>query len=404
MAGFFFGCAKIVPMDRLLWLLGLAMLTGCVSQLPGPHFSEARDVYTDLVASSPIGIAPDEDVLELPPEVQPYIDQAIEGKSSVMQRVRALAKLFAEDGALRLEYQMLSDGTARETFESRRGSCLSYTHLYIAIARSLGIDARYREVVAVPQWQLVGDFVVLNRHVAAYGEVPFVGSYVMDFGLLDRNERQVGRVISDARARAQHFNNRGAYALSLGDDEGAIRYFNRALTIDPSLSFVWSNLGTTYIRLEQWQKAEQALRHALTLKTYETTALNQLGRLHNLLGNNEIATAYLNRSEAVRQQNPYFLFQRGVAAQDDGDYKEAIGWLRRAVRAQPEEVLFYVELGKAYRAAGEYERARRAFLNAHHRVASLEDRAILLDALGQPTTPPEAADEPAVGAPVQLVW
>jgi Flp pilus assembly protein TadD len=380
-------------------MLAATLLAGCAGQLPGPVFTTPPDPFTALVVESPWGAAPDEDVLALPPAVQPYIDQAIAGKSTILQKVEGLAQLFGRNGALGLEYELLSAGTAAETFESRLGSCLAYTQLYIAMARSIGIDARYREIIAVPQWDMVGDFALLTRHVAAYGEVPMVGSYVMDFGLLDRNERQFGRVISDERGRAQHFNNRGALALASGDPQSAVRYFNRALLLDRNLSFVWANLGTAYMRLDDWRRAEQALRHGLTIRSYEITAFNQLARLYQTMGRKDLMATYLDRSRSVRYQNPYLLFQRGVAARRAGELSEAITLLRRAVKTQPDEAHFYIELGRAYREAGELERARHAFLDANARIGTLEERAALLESLGQPAVEPQQIDVPRVDIP-----
>lgn len=372
----------------------VALGSACAGQLPAPVHTTPSNPFASLVLDSPLGAAPDEDVLALPTAVSSYIEEAIQGKSTTIQRVNALAALFVTDGGLGMRYEMMADGTAAETFESRVGSCLSYTHLYIAMARSIGIDARYREIIAVPRWEVIGEFAVLNRHVAAYGEVPLVGSYVMDFGLLDENERQYGRVISDQRARAQHFNNRGARALAEGDTEQAVRYFNRGLMLDPELSFIWANLGTALMRLRQFDRAEQALRQSLALRTYEVTALNQLARLYDLMGRSHLAEAFRKRAQSVRHQNPYMLFQQARAARAAGEYRDAIGLLRRAVRAQPDEVHFYIELGRVFRDTGQIEKARQAFLDAHERITSIEERAALLEALRVPVMPAGRTEEP----------
>lgn len=376
----------------------VALGSGCAGQLPGPVYTTPSNPFASLVLDSPLGAAPDEDVLALPSTVDSYIEEATRGKSTTIQRVNALAALFVTNGGLGMHYEMMADGTAAETFESRVGSCLSYTHLYVAMARRIGIDARYREIIAMPRWEVVGEFAVLSRHVAAYGEVPLVGSYVMDFGLLDENERQYGRVISDQRARAEHFNNRGARALAEGRTEAAVRYFNRGLMLDPELSFIWANLGTALMRLGHYDRAEQALRQSLALRTYEVTALNQLGRLYELMGKTHLAAEFRERADSVRHQNPYVLFQQARAAHAAGEYRDAIGLLRRALRAQPDEVHFYIELGSVFRDTGQIEKARRAFLDAHERITSIEERAALLEALRVPVMPAAPTAEPE-GAP-----
>lgn len=384
-------------MYRSLPILIAVLLVGCASQpLPSRVFEAPHDAFAQLIVQSPWPTAADEDILALPEGAKPFIQRAIAGRGAALSRVEGLARLFGGKGALGMDYEVLAVGTAKETFESRVGSCLSYTHLYIAMARSIGIDARYREILAVPQWEVVGEFAVLNRHVAAYGEVPQVGSYVMDFGLLTQSERQFGRVISDRRARAQHFNNRGAFALSEGKSEMAVAYFNRALLLDQTLSFIWANLGTAYMRLGDNVRAEQSLRQSLAVRSYETTAMNQLARLYQLIGRDDLVQHYQARAENARNQNPYLLYQRAVSAREAGDHATAIGLLRRAVRVQKDEMNFFVELGRTYRAMNDMARARRAFLEANELAETLEDRATLLEALGEPATMPKELVVPAI--------
>ncbi|NJN51444.1 MAG: tetratricopeptide repeat protein [Gammaproteobacteria bacterium] len=383
-----------------LVMLAALLVQGCAGQLPGPVFDVPSDPYQTLIVDSPWSIAPDEDVLALPEAARPFIEAATRGRGAAIGKVKGLAQLFGGSGALGLEYQVLAIGTAAETFETRIGSCLSYTHLYIAMARSIGVDAHYREIVAVPQWEVVGDFAVLNRHVAAYGEVPMFGSYVMDFGLLDESERQFGRVISDERARAQHFNNRGAWALSQGDAQGALSYFKRAILLDRSLSFVWANLGTAFMRIDELERAEQALRQALAIKPYETTAMNQSHGCTSGSDRDHLSQQFLERVTSALHQNPYLLFQRAGAARRSGEWRESVNLLRQALRIQPDELYFLIELGRSYREGGDIRRARRAFLDANALVSTLEERAALLDALGEPATPPTELVVPDIEEPV----
>jgi len=383
-------------MTRALTLVLTAVLGGCAATPPPPLYSVDADPYPQLIERTDLGIAPDEDVLTLPAAIEPILENALRGKNSLRQRVSALADLFTEDGALGLHYETLASGTAAETFETKAGNCLSYTHLYIALARHAGLDARYREVISVPQWDVVGDYVVLNRHVAAYGEMPMVGTYSVDFGLITPEESEFGRVISDDRARAQHFNNRGAWALANRDAVAAVRYFNRALVIDPGLSYVWANLGTAYMRLDRRADAERVFRHALRLKPYEITPMNQLARLYELNGDSELAARYRERAGEARFRNPYVLFEEARSAREAGDLRRALRLLQKAVRIQPDEVHFLIELGSAYLADGQMKRAKDVFLRADALATTLEDRNALMETVkaGSVTPPGDAPETP----------
>jgi len=357
-------------------------LCGCAGTLPAPVHPIPVDPYAALIERAPLGVAPDEDMLALPPDADALLDRVLQNAHSPLQKVDAIGSLFGPSGELGLRYEPLATGTAAETLATRAGSCLSFTSLYIALARRAGLDARFREVVRSVQWDLLGDFVLMNRHIAAYGEIPQFGTYTMDFGIVESDEPTLGHVISDARARAQHFNNLGALALTNGDAAASVRYLTRALTIDPNLAYVWSNLGTAYMHLDDAERAEAALRHAAELVPYDVTPLNQLARLFEIDGKPDLAQTYLDRAGQARLRNPYVLFQRGLEARKNGEMDAAISYLRRAVQTQPDDIQFLIELGQTYRMAGRFDRAKATFLDANSRATTSDERRALYDAIG----------------------
>jgi tetratricopeptide (TPR) repeat protein len=333
----------------LMWFAATVLLCGCAAGLPAPVYAPRTDrdvAFQLLVADNPYGVAPDVDVLALPPAAEPVLDAALAGKHSKQARTEAIGGLFVPGGGLDMHYETMATGTAAETFDTRRGNCLAYTHLFIAMARSRGIDARYREVLGVPQWQSAGDYVMLNRHIAAYGEFGHGGSYVADFGFLYESERNFGRVVSDDRARAQHFNNLGAAALVHGDVADAERLFGRGLTIDRGVNYLWTNLGTAHLRDGDPRGAEMAFQQALALIPWDVTALNQLTRLYSGIGRDDLAAIYRQRSEGALRQNPYQQFAWAIEARKAGDLDKAANYLRRATNREPEEIYFWLELAQ----------------------------------------------------------
>jgi Flp pilus assembly protein TadD len=372
----------IVRMKTALAWFAIVSLWGCAATLPAPAYTLPTDPYAALIDAAPHGIAPDDDMLALPPEADALLADVLKGANTPLQKMNAIGSLFGPVGGLGLRYEALESGTAEETLKTRVGSCLSFTSLYIALARKAGLDARYREVASATQWDMVGDYVLLNRHVVAYGEIANFGTYTMDFGLVDPSEWTVGHVISDARARAQHFNNLGARALTDGDALGAVRLLTRALAIDSSLGYVWSNLGTAYMHLSEPIRAEAALRHAADLVPYDVTPLNQLARLFEVQGKPELAQLYLDRAGAARLRNPYVLFQRGIEARSSGSLNVAIAYMERAIRTQPDDVHLLIELAQTYRMAGRLDRAKATLLEASTQVTTVDEMEALLDALG----------------------
>lgn len=359
------------------WIASLLVLSGCTSDLPAPVYLRSGDpsaTFTELVTRNPYGVAPDVDVLTLPDGAREMLSAQLRRKHTQRLKVEAIGALFMPDGKLGMQYETLSTGTAAETFERRTGNCLAYTHLFIAMARSVGIDARYREVLGVPQWETSGEFVMLNHHIAAYGELGKKGTYVADFGFLYAGERTFGRLISDERARAQHFNNLGARELVNGDVADAVRMFARGLTIDRNLGYLWTNLGTAYLRDGDPKHAELALHEALRLTPWDVTALNQLTRLYEMTGHTDLATRYRRRSESARRQNPYLQFTWALEARDAGRLAVAVDYLRQATHTEPDEMYFWLELAKTYVMENKRKDAQRSLLRAEALIVTAEQR------------------------------
>ena len=353
------------------------LIMGCV-EIPviDPVYAplDSDQTLQRLIRDSEYGAAADIDVLSVSPELAAYIRSVRKAQRDPHRNLVRVANLFRSEGDLAMEYDIGATLSAADAFVYRRGNCLTYTHLFIAMVRTMGIRVRYQEVLGVEQWDAVGDFVVLNRHIAAYGNFDLSGSFAVDFGQVVPTSRRFGRIVSDDRARAQHFNNLGAETLTGGDYEGGIAFFNRSILIDPELSYVWTNLGTTYSLLQRYQEAEWAFGEALRIAPYDVSAINQMASLYGRMGRDDLAAAYRKRSERERGRNPYYLFREGVTAIQDGDLERAVDQLRLATKRQPDEMHFYLQLGKAHALTGDARAAKRAFLRAEELMSTDADR------------------------------
>ena len=374
--------------SRTLALCLVLLLSGCQTlfddTLYGPHTPD--DAWERLVVQADVEPVSDQDVLALTPEMRALVRSIQAQEPDKMSQVKALAAEFVPGQGLGLRYAPLATHTAAQTLQGGEGNCLAFTHLFIAMARDLGVDVRYREVRVPHRWDEVGDYVLLNLHVAAYGRVPGQGTFEADFGYLDWRENQFGRFISDDRARAQHFNNLGAESLTRDDYRAAQAHFLRALHIDRELSYVWANLGTALMRLQRPEDAEAAFQEALRLDHNDGTALSQLIRLYESEGADDLAHQYRERINRRMAQNPYQQFNEGVEALEAGDLRTATNLLRRAVRGRDDELHFHLQLGRAYALQGQQRRARSSLLRAAELSQRQEDeRAItaVLDELGE---------------------
>ncbi len=350
------------PWRLLVLLLSLAG-SGCavsaerwlaLDQLPPPEQMHSR-----LVQQSRHGIAPDEDVLALTPQMLDFVDTRLR-RHGPRERLRLLGELFTRGGELALTYDQEATRPASGVFESRRGNCLSFTQLFIAMARELDIHARFQEARTVENWTRLGDVLLINRHITAWGFVPGA-TYEADFGEFELTPSSMRQLVSDDRARAQYFNNLGAERVARGEPAAAMPYFNRALTIDARLAYVWTNLGTALRLLGQDDDAELAFRHALRLDATSLPALGGIARIEEA-GDNAATAAALRRMAArLNTRNPYMHFQAGQEAFARGELADAVQSFRTAIRLNAAEPDFRFELGRAYIAMGKIANALEVF-------------------------------------------
>lgn len=378
-------CAALL-VSACLWLLN-----GCATDGPNPA-TTPTDAALQLVQGSPYGIAADEDVLALNDEMRAFVVRKIKVLPQE-ERATALGKAFMRGGALALRYDQQRTRSAVGTFADRAGNCLSFSQLFVSLARAGGLHVRFREYRNVESWSRLGDVLLLNRHVTVWGVQGGV-EYDVDFGRLSNNALWLRQLITDQRARAEYFNNLGAEEFAKGAPARAIPYFNRALLIQPDLDFAWTNLAAALRVLGRLGDAEAALQTALRMDPRSESALNGLERLYVAQGHVAAAEKVARTLASYRDRNPYHHFEVAQEALRGSDYETAIHHLLSALRVNPNDPEFNFELGRAYLEQGNFRQAAKRFKRVESLAQDLDQSRIYaarLAALIRAVAPPTAA-------------
>lgn len=305
-----------------------------------------------------------EEIFALTAEMRSYLRSQLNPRQSKYTLVRELSDLVLHPGSLGVSYDGRQTRTAPETFRYRTGNCLSLSILFVVMARELGIDARFQEVEVAPQWDRRGDVIFSTRHVNVLGRLHPHGEYVMDFYPFVARHKLGFEQLSDAEALGQFYNNLGGDYLAAGDLAAAYVYFVASIRTAPRVSYVWSNLGVLYQRVDYVLQAERMFRHSIRLDSSNTSAMNNLAALLQKSGRHLEANELMARLRRVREKNPYYFYALAQRAAEQGDDRKALSHLERAIRLKPEEILFYEtaaetatrleegDLAEAYQASG----------------------------------------------------
>ena len=324
-------------------------------------------------------------------ELRAFADEVTRGKRN--ERLLAIAvgaAIVSEVGGEGLSYESFENFTAVQAYEAGHGNCLSFTNLFVALARAAGLPAVYVLVDHIDDFAGDGDRVVAMRHMCAgfYRE----GSlHLVDFGNIDPATYWNVRAIDDREAAAFFYANLGLAALDVGDLVRALTLYRTALDLERGFAPGWNNLGTALRRAGDPDGAEEAFAAAIQADPDSVPALSNLASLHREQGREDEAEDAERRIERIRSRSPYHLFVRARMARERGQPAEAVGHLRRALTRGRSIPLLHLELAAAYRDLGQMDRALAAYRRAFRLDPGSADAERALDELDGLKLPGETA-------------
>ena len=298
------------------------------------------------------------DLLEMSTEMQQFVAAQMQNREGDETRAWSLAYAMLDPWLLDFTYDPQVTLTAKEAFRTRRGNCLTFSNMFIAMARAAGLPAWYREVEIEPEWSSIDDTLLVSLHVNAATR-DRGNEYVIDVSRRRPREGERHRKISDHEAQAQFYNNLGANALVANDLPMAYAYFRKAEQTLPGLPYIWSNLGVVFNRNGQVEDAIMAYKTALAMDDRHTVSLNNLYMIYEERGDMEEALAFQERVEHNRRRNPYYLHHLAQGAFAERMMDDAKSYTRRAIRLEDREYRFYYTMAQLDYQTGDLKGADR---------------------------------------------
>lgn len=288
------------------------------------------------------------------------------GGGNSLQRLQRLQEYLFDPSRFRFDYDARSTFTAAETFATRTGNCVSFTSLFIAMARSIHIPVQAALLVLPQNLEREQDLVVVRSHIVAVHPHP-EGRHVFDFYRLREERGPRLDLLDDLAVTAVYLNNIGSDRLLAGDGEGAGRHFEIAVRLAPDFVHSYANLGVVRRRLGDERGALETYRRALEIDPREPTVLNNLAALYVSQGRQAEARAAALAVEPG-QASPFVLIVRGDLELERGRTRTALRLFRRAARLDPLVPGPWLAVARAELARGRPEAARAAL-----------DRALAID-------------------------
>ncbi|GAB3283019.1 transglutaminase domain-containing protein [Parahaliea aestuarii] len=361
-----------------LRLFTTALLLSCLGACAGQSSMVHSPRYSpeELLQGSRFGLQPAAlepvDLLAVNDDMRAFLRQHVPEGVNDRRKVELILAAILDDG-LNLTYNNFRTFTAEEAFYSREGNCMSFTNLFVALAREAGVNVRFQEVTVPPTWSARGETWLFNLHINALVDLP---SYkqVVDFNLDDYNREFHRRQLTDREALARYHNNMGVHWMTGGEGDRAFAHFQRAIQLRPGTGYFYTNLGTLYRRLGQDAAAESAYLTAIDIDE-EPVAYSNLARLYAARGDSDRASYYRQQVDLFRSRNPYYLFYLAEEAYAEADYVEAEDLLRKALRQHSKDHRIYRLMGLVHLRQGDHWLAEKRFRQAAE-LADNDDEAL----------------------------
>ena len=356
-----------------LGALVLLLVAGCVGTPPDPR-SEPETLTLlrgDAVFAEPVSTdeVPSVDLLEVSDEMRDFIADEVGDITIPSVKFRRMFKGLTGGGYFESNYIADTTRTAADTFHHKSGNCLSYTSMFIALAREAGLDARFQIVRVPPNWDADSGYLIRYTHVNvvlrgfSFDRSP-ANEFSVDFNDVLPEPDYPRYEISDERATALFYANRSVHHMRTGESREAFAYLQKAIDLAPDNADLWINLGAFYAKQKAYEQALASYEVALTLDPGSRGAQSGLGRTHEILGNVEVADFYNDKVRRYRQRNPYYHFAIAQTEFDRARYGAALEAVNRALDLKYRSGRFHFLKGLAEYKLGDLEGAQNSFRRA----------------------------------------
>ena len=313
--------------------------------------------------------------------------RAATGQGAPVDRLRRLQEYLFDPGRFPFDYSSHETHTAEQAFRLRRGNCVSFTMLFIALARSAQLPVKAALLTFPDEVEKSGELIIVNNHLVAVYEHSG-GTLVYDFYLSREGSAAGVRPLDDMRTAAIYFTNLGAEALFDGRLPEAREQLEVAVRLAPEFAVAYGNLGLVRRRQGDVEGALEAYRAAIEIDPGQPTILHNLAALYRSLGREAEARIVL-QSLDHRGRTPYLLLMRGDFELHDGDLKTAARLYGQAVRMAPRLADPHVAMARVRWLQGRPKAARKSAARAveiepdHEKAREILEQAVEAIAAGE---------------------
>ena len=262
--------------------------------------------------------------------------------------------------------------TASQAMTNLQGNCMSLAILTTALARLVGVDIAFREVLTLPVFEKQNNLVMSSIHVQtklfAESDAGGLSSIFLRPGIVidyfPDSSNIKSRYLKYNQFVAMYYKNIASDALVLGDLERAFANAITAYNYDHTSIAIVNLLAVIHRRKGDESTAEQIYKFAINLAPNNLSLLSNYTALLSMQQRVEEANRLQAKMAKLDDPNPYSWLDHAYLAQRQGNYRQATAFFRRTIELAPYVTQAYVGLYQVYMAKGNEARAKQSLASA----------------------------------------
>jgi tetratricopeptide (TPR) repeat protein len=366
----------------LLCALTLALGAGCATLHSGSVSTPAApDNTPSWVADGAAQGLPVENPLVLDNWTREHFRLEASEAGGERSQMRRLMRYLIDNDGLAFQYRPTRTLNAQDAFKAREGDCMSYAMLYVAAARSLGLDVHFVRITQLPVfWEDSGRFFTSSHIAVAFGHDTWTeNAMVVDFSATHTSEWRFSLYdpVDDETAFVLFHSNRAVEFMLKDEYVQAERLLRFLLENAPVVPEVYNNLGIVLMRLHKPQEATELYTHAIArfprfVPLYTNAVSAAAGS-----GHTDLVKKWSIEGRKVAQSDPAFAFADGMMAFRQKDYSAAAEKFAKALEIQPDDLTLLAWTARAALSAGDVHNGLRTVVRIQQQTPSEAQRALL---------------------------
>lgn len=333
----------------------LVLASGCASTSAGRH--SLTDQWIDQARAEGLVL---EEPLRVSPQVRSLVREKVGYAGNEKSRLLKLVRFMGEADGLGFQYQTQSSLIAEKAFAARRGDCMSYANLLVALARTLDVPVRYVRITQLPvTWEAGGRFFESSHMAVALGrDASWDQAVIVDFGNVHTSPWRFSLYddVPDDEAFVLFQNNVAVHRMLAGDVVTAERIFRFFEDRAPDAPELPNNFSLVLMQTGRDREAMDLLHAAVERFPHFRPLFANAVQAARRLGDEAMASALEARGRELLEDEPAWNFNEGMRSYHARAFSTAALRFEKALSADPDNVRLLAWSARAHLAAGNLRR------------------------------------------------